>query len=171
MPHLKFALVLLTLLPAMLLFSVTAQAMSLPEAVQAYGEAWASRDVDRIVALHTEDSIFTLHIAGQEPAVGRAQIRSQFQAILESTPDYASKPYQMDFGPNFVVIMYRVLSGPSHPATLGAKVFTPNGGKDYTLDAIDLIVFDDGLVSAKHTFIDLETIRDHSSTTGVTAQP
>ncbi len=171
MSHLKSILAFLTLLPAVMLFSVTAQATSLPEAVQAYGDAWASRDVDRIVALHTEGSTFTLHVAGQKPAVGKAQIKSQFQAILNSTPDYASKPYQMDFGPNFVVIMYKVLSGPSHPATLGAAVFTPKGGSDYTVDAIDLIVFDDGLVSAKHTFIDLETIRDHTSTTDVTAQP
>lgn len=171
MSHLKSILVFLTLLPAVMLFSVTAQATSLPEAVQAYGEAWASRDVDRIVALHTEGSTFTLHIAGQEPAVGKAQIRSQFQTILESTPDYASKPYQMDFGPNFVVIMYKVQSGPSHPATLGMQTFTPQGESDYTIDAIDLIVFKEGLVSAKHTFIDLESIRDHSVAASSTSHP
>ncbi len=162
MSQMKSVLIMLTLLPGLLLLSFSAQAMSIPEAVQAYGEAWASRDADRIVALHTEDSTFTLHVAGQEPAVGKAQIRAQFEDILKSTPDYASKPYQMDFGPNFVVIMYKVQSGPSHPAVLGARTFTPEGSSDYTIDAIDLIVFEDGLVSAKHTFIDVETIRDHS---------
>lgn len=162
---------LLTLLTSVLLLSISAQAMNVPEAVQAYGEAWASRDVDRIVALHTEDSTFTLHVAGQEPAVGKAQIRAQFQNILGSTPDYASKPYQMDFGPNFVVMMYKVQSGPSHPAVLGAKTFAPEGSNDYTIDAIDLIVFEDGLVSAKHTFIDVETIRNHSEVTKAEPRP
>ena len=171
MSQMKSVMIMLTLLPGLLLLSFTAQAMSIPEAVQAYGEAWASRDADRIVALHTEDSTFTLHVAGQEPAVGKAQIRAQFQNILESTPDYGSQPYQMDFGHNFVVIMYKVQSGPSHPAVLGARTFTPEGSSDYTIDAIDLIVFEDGLVSAKHTFIDVETIRDHSEVATTTPQP
>ncbi len=153
------------------LMSMSAQAKGLEEAVQEYSAAWASHDVDRIVALHTEDSTFTLHIAGQEPAVGKAQIREQFQHILNSTPGYETESYQVDFGPDFVVIMYKVQSGPTEPLFMGDKVFTPDADNNYSIDAIDLLTFRDGLVSAKHTFIDLEEIREHSQVSTVTTTP
>jgi len=144
------------------MFSTATQAMSIAKATKAYGEAWASRDVDRIVALHTEDSTFTLHVEGQKPAIGKAEIREQFLNVLALTPDYASKPYRLDFGPNFVVIMYEILTGPQNPMQMGDETLIPEGDSDYRVDAIDLIVFEDGLVSVKHTFIDVERIRDHS---------
>ncbi len=153
------------------LMSMSSHAKGIEEAVEEYSAAWASHDVDRIVALHTDDSTFTLHIEGQEPAVGKAQIREQFRHVLESTPGYKTKAYQIDFGPDFVVIMYKVESGPTAPLMMGGKTFSPNADNDYAIDAIDLLTFRDGLVSAKHTFIDLEAIRDHSEVSLVTDVP
>ncbi len=165
MSYLKPLLVSFALLLGFLISAGQTQTISVADAVKAYGEAWASRDVDRIVSLHTDASTFSLHIAGQMPAVGKEKIRTQFEQILAASPDYASRPYQMELGPNFAVIMYKVLSGPTHSATYGGETFTPEGDNDYQIDAIDLIIFEDGLVSAKHTFIDMETVRDHTTIT------
>lgn len=158
-------------LAGIMLMSMSSYAKGIEEAVEEYSAAWASHNVDRIVALHTEDSTFTLHIDGQEPAVGKAQIREQFQHVLESTPGYKTEAYQVDFGPDFVVIMYKVQSGPTAPLVVGGKTFSPNADNDYAIDAIDLLTFRDGLVSAKHTFIDLEAIRDHSQVAPATSSP
>lgn len=158
-------------LAGIMLMSMSSYAKGIEEAVEEYSAAWASHNVDRIVALHTEDSTFTLHIDGQEPAVGKAQIREQFQHVLESTPGYKTEAYQVDFGPDFVVIMYRVQSGPTAPLVVGGKTFSPNADNDYAIDAIDLLTFRDGLVSAKHTFIDLEAIRDHSQVSPAASTP
>lgn len=158
-------------LAGLVLMSMSSHARGIKEAVEEYSAAWASHDVDRIVALHTDDSTFTLHIEGQEPALGKAQIRAQFQHVLDSTPGYKTEAYQVDFGPDFVVIMYKVQSGPTGPLVMGGKTFSPNSDSDYAIDAIDLLTFRDGLVSAKHTFIDLEAIRDRSEVSLVATSP
>ena len=46
-----------------------------------YGAAWADREVDAIMALHTEDTVYHLH-GGGEPAVGVAATREAFAAAL-----------------------------------------------------------------------------------------
>jgi ketosteroid isomerase-like protein len=54
-----------------------------------YGAAWAGRDLDAIMAMHTDDTVFHLH-GGGEPAVGRDATREAFAAALASGPISAS---------------------------------------------------------------------------------
>ena len=42
-----------------------------------YGAAWAAQDLDAIMALHTEDTVFHLH-GDVAPAVGSAAAREAF---------------------------------------------------------------------------------------------
>jgi len=42
-----------------------------------YGAAWAAHDLDAIMALHTEDTVFHLH-GDAPPAVGLAAVRDAF---------------------------------------------------------------------------------------------
>jgi len=42
-----------------------------------YGAAWAAHDLDAIMAMHTEETVFHLH-GGAEPAVGWAATRDAF---------------------------------------------------------------------------------------------
>ena len=128
------------------------------QAVDAYGRAWASRDVDAILDLHAEDTEFVLHAAGAEPAIGKPAIREAFAQILADNPDYASEPTNMKLGPDFVVITYEITTGPDRPFILGGTRFGAETS-DYRIPAIDVIAFEEGLVTTKHTFIDTETIR------------
>jgi ketosteroid isomerase-like protein len=51
-----------------------------------YGAAWAAHDLDAIMALHTEDTVFHLH-GDSEPAVGWSAAREAFAAALDEWPD------------------------------------------------------------------------------------
>lgn len=140
---------------------VQAQSAELADAIGRYGEAWASRDPARIAALHTPDSAFRLFVDGVPVARGRAAIEEAFTAILASNPSYASTVHDMRFGEDFVVIEYSIRMDPEATVELGQRSFSPTGSW-YEIDAIDLIEFEDGLVSLKHTFIDAEGLHNAS---------
>ena len=52
----------------------TVQKLDLTAISERYFAAWAARDPDAIVALHTEDTSFWMHMGG-EPVVGRDAVR------------------------------------------------------------------------------------------------
>jgi ketosteroid isomerase-like protein len=129
--------------------------------VQRYAEAWASRDAGRIVALHSADSTFRLFIDGAAPAKGQEAIRQQFQKILTDNPTYRSTVRSLSLGSDNVVIEYDIHMDPPRAFTFGASRYVPNG-RAYLLPAIDVIYFRDGLVTAKHTYLDATVIRHNS---------
>ncbi len=53
--------------------------------IEAYNDAWNRHDVDAIVAMHTEDSVFRNHTSGGE-AVGRAAIRRIVAGVFDILP-------------------------------------------------------------------------------------
>jgi uncharacterized protein (TIGR02246 family) len=126
-----------------------------------YAAAWGSRTPDRIAALHTPDTVFDLRIAGETPQTGRQAVRERFARILRDNPDYASTVTKVGFGPDFVVIEYRIAMNPPAPFVLGRVRYTP-ATVPYVVPAIDVIRFSDGLVSEKVTFLDVDTIRTNS---------
>lgn len=155
--------------PAAMMLVVTAVAVhsqdnaqpKLAGAVAEYAKAWISKDANRIAALHTEDSEFVLNVTGTEPAKGRAAIGAQFAQILRDNPAYVSTVRSIDFGETFVVIEYSFKMKPSGPFDLGKHRLNPDG-TTYDVPAIDVIHFKDGLVTAKHTYMDTEAVRDRS---------
>ena len=65
-----------------------------PEFAVGYSQAWGKRDPDAIVAMHTDDTVFTMHgyAAGREhPGVGEIEILRDKQAPvgLSGNPDLA----------------------------------------------------------------------------------
>ena len=58
-----------------------------PELAARYGEAWNSQDLDAIMDLHTDDSVFVAHAAGSVPAEGREAVREAFAGYLALLPD------------------------------------------------------------------------------------
>jgi len=51
-----------------------------------YGTAWAEHNLDAIMTMHTDDTVFHLH-GGGEPTVGLAATRESFAATLAQWPD------------------------------------------------------------------------------------
>jgi steroid delta-isomerase-like uncharacterized protein len=54
--------------------------------IDVYNEAWNEHDVETILALHTEDSVFENHTTG-DLNVGKEQIGNAIQAIFTVFPD------------------------------------------------------------------------------------
>jgi hypothetical protein len=101
-----------------------------------YFAAWAARDPDAIVALHTADTRFWTH-AGGEAVVGRDGVRETFAGIFEQFPDFSFETYRVLYGDDHWVLDWALISG------------------DLRFDCLDVVnVSPDGLVARKDTFID-----------------
>ncbi|MFD4406079.1 nuclear transport factor 2 family protein [Nocardia sp. NPDC058499] len=110
------------------------------ELFERYHACWADRDPDRIVALHTADSVFHLH-SGQEPARGRAAIREAAAGTFALVPDLAFRELSLRVGADFWVVRWQ-LTGTS--AT----------GRDVCVDLADFVLVEDGAVKEKHSYVD-----------------
>ncbi|MDW5597356.1 nuclear transport factor 2 family protein [Conexibacter stalactiti] len=109
--------------------------MSLRELFERYDDAWARRDLDAIVSMHSEEGVFHLH-AASEPATGREAVRATFATVMEQYPDLRFERRDVRLGDDFIVFEYVMrVSGVS-------------------IDAIDLFVVADGLVTRKDTYLD-----------------
>lgn len=136
-------------------------APAIQQLVGAYAAAWGSRDAARIAALHTVDTVFDLRVDGETPALGRDAAQARFAGILRDNPGYTSTVGKVGFGPDFVVIEYTIAMDPPAPFQLGQMRYVPTG-TPYSVPAIDVIHFRDGLVSEKVTYLDTDTVRARS---------
>jgi SnoaL-like protein len=72
-----------------------------------YGAAWASHDLDAIMALHTEDTGFHLH-GGAEPAIGWSATRDAFASAIEQWPDLRFDRKRVHIGAEHFVSEYEM---------------------------------------------------------------
>jgi len=101
-----------------------------------YFAAWAAQDPDAIVALHTPDTRFWMHMGG-EPVVGREPVRDTFAEIFAQFPDFTFEIYRVMFGADHWILDWALISG------------------DIRFDCLDVVdVSPDGLVARKDTFVD-----------------
>lgn len=104
------------------------------------GKAWAERDLDAIMALHTEDTIFHLHAEGVEVATGATAVREAFVATLARSPDLRFDRVRVRFDDAHFVSEY-VMSGTVE-------------GNPFTCDGVDIFFIRDGRVARKDTYAD-----------------
>jgi ketosteroid isomerase-like protein len=101
-----------------------------------YFAAWAARDPDAIVALHTEETQFWTHL-GAAPVRGREAVRAAFAEIFEQFPDLTWETYRVLYGDDHWILDWALISG------------------DIRFDCLDVVnVSADGLVARKDTFVD-----------------
>jgi hypothetical protein len=101
-----------------------------------YFAAWAARDPDAIVALHTEDTQFWTHL-GAAPVRGRDAVRTAFAEIFEQFPNLTWETYRVLYGEDHWILDWALISG------------------DIRFDCLDVVnVSPDGLVARKDTFVD-----------------
>ena len=109
----------------------------LKEFSERYFAAWAARDPEAIVAMHSEDTQFWTH-AGGEPAKGQDAVRAEFAQIFERFPEFSYETYRVLYGDDFWVLDWALING------------------DVRFDCVDIVnVSPEGLVSRKDTFIDM----------------
>jgi len=116
-----------------------------------YGDAWASHDAATIAPFHAEDGVFCLHAAAPEVR-GRDAIEAAFAGFLAQFPDLAFSSQQTliaDWGWTVRWTMSGTLAQPLELAGARAEA----GGR-IEIDAVDVITVEDGLLTAKHTYLD-----------------
>jgi ketosteroid isomerase-like protein len=115
--------------------TVTA-AVDLKAVSERYFAAWAQRDPDAILALHTDDTRFWTHV-GSDPVVGRDAVHATFSQLFETFPDFSFETYRVLYGEDHWVLDWALISG------------------DIRFDCLDVVVVSpDGLVARKDTFVD-----------------
>ncbi|MEV6066857.1 nuclear transport factor 2 family protein [Nocardia sp. NPDC052001] len=105
-----------------------------------YHACWADHDPDRIVELHTPDSIFHLH-SGSAPARGRDEIRASAAGTFALVPDLTFEQVSLRVGEDFWVVQW-VLRG------------TSVTGSPVAVDLADVVFVENGLVREKHSYVD-----------------
>jgi ketosteroid isomerase-like protein len=104
-----------------------------------YGAAWAAHDVDAIMVLHTEDTVFHLHASG-EPAVGWTATREAFVKAMEEWPDIRFERKRVHIGSGHFVSEY--------------EMSVTKDGREIVCDGVDVFSLQDGLVARKDTYLD-----------------
>lgn len=116
--------------------------LDIPALFRRYADTFATRDVEAIVALHAEDTVFQQH-TGRPPAPGRDGVRAAFTAIFTTWPDLTFDVDRVLYGDRFWVLDWTVV------AASGAV----------RLDCLDVVTVDDaGLVLRKDTYADTSVL-------------
>jgi steroid delta-isomerase-like uncharacterized protein len=120
-----------------------------------YGAAWAERDLDAIMAMHTEDTVFHLH-GGGEPAIGRAATREAFAAALAEWPDIRFDRKRVHIGAGHFVSEYEMSA-------------TTAEGQRLVCDGVDVFAVDEGRVARKDTYLDWPALQQQQAAGPVSA--
>jgi uncharacterized protein (TIGR02246 family) len=120
--------------------SETATEIDVKAIQQRYSEAWNSHDPDAIAALHTKDTRFCTHGAGPV-ADGREAMRTTATETFAQFPQFASKPNRVLFGSDHWVIEWTMVNA------------------DLSVDCVDVISLEDGLVKTKDTYFDFAQLQ------------
>jgi steroid delta-isomerase-like uncharacterized protein len=123
------------------------------ELAERYGEAWNSQDLDAIMDLHTDDSVFVAHAADTPPAEGRDAVREAFAGYLALLPDINFAERALHVGDDHWVLE-SVMSGTvAQPIEVEGEALGESGAR-VEVDCVDVIEVRDGRVASKHTYID-----------------
>jgi ketosteroid isomerase-like protein len=114
--------------------------MDIRELAIQYGQAWAAHDLDAVMSLHTEDTIFQVHRDNDTPAEGATAVREACSALLTQIPDLRFERKRVYLGEAHYVVEY-LMSG-----TLDSKPFA--------CDGVDIIAVRDGRVARKDSYAD-----------------
>jgi ketosteroid isomerase-like protein len=109
-----------------------------------YGAAWAAHDLDAIMALHTEDTVFHLH-GGGEPAVGWSATRDAFAGAMEQWHDLRFDRKRVYIGAKHFVSEY--------------EMSATTGGREVACDGVDVFSVKEGRVARKDTYLDWATVQ------------
>ncbi len=120
--------------------SETATEIDIEAIQQRYSAAWGSHDPDAIAALHTENTRFCTHGAGPA-AEGREAMRTTAAETFAQFPEFASKPIRTLFGTDHWVLEWTMTNA------------------DLSVDCVDVITLEDGLVATKDTYFDFAQLQ------------
>jgi steroid delta-isomerase-like uncharacterized protein len=130
-----------------------AESSEIRRLAERYGEAWNSQDLDAIMDLHTDDSVFVAHAAGSVPAEGKAAVREAFAGYLALLPDINFAERALHVGEDHWVLESTMSGTVAEPIEVEGESLGDHGAR-VEVDCVDVIEVRDGLVSSKQTYID-----------------
>jgi len=120
---------------------------------QRYGEAWNSQDLDGIIDLHTDDSVFVAHAAGSVPAEGKDAVREAFAGYLALLPDINFAERALHVGEDHWVLESTMSGTVAGSIEVDGQALGESGAR-IEVDCVDVIEVRDGLVASKQTYVD-----------------
>ncbi len=128
----------------------------LQEFIDRYNDVWNAHDVDAIVAMHTEDSVFENHVTG-DVNVGREQIGSAIRGIFSVFPDLSFEGRRQYLREDLVVQEWTARG--THEGTMSrAGIAVEPTGRKVDYRGMDVIPIRDGLVARKDVYSDSITL-------------
>ena len=124
----------------------------LQEQIAAYGEAWNRHDIEAIVAMHAEDSVFENHTSGGK-GVGKQAIREILKGVFAAFPDIRFEARRTYVRDGLVVQEWTATGTLAAPYTSGAVTVQPTGRK-VSWNGVDVIPFTGNLVARKDVYVD-----------------
>jgi steroid delta-isomerase-like uncharacterized protein len=118
-----------------------------------YGEAWNRQDLDAIMDLHTDDSVFVAQAAGSPPAEGKQAVREAFAGYIAMMPDINFAERALHVGEDHWVLE-STMSGTVDQAIQVENELFGTAGARVEVPCVDVIEVRDGLVASKHTYLD-----------------
>jgi steroid delta-isomerase-like uncharacterized protein len=123
------------------------------EAVMArYNDAWNRHDIDAILAMHTDDSVFENHTSGGK-GTGKAEIRSILEGIFATFPDLHFEGRRLYARDDLVVQEWTASATHTKPIARAGKTY-PATGKKISWKGMDIIPMRGGLVVRKDVYAD-----------------
>ena len=120
--------------------------------IERYNDAWNRHDIDAIVALHTEDSVFENHTSGGK-ATGRAEIRKLLESILATFPDLRFELRRLYLREDLVVQEWTARATFQNEIVRAGIAYAPTG-RELVWNGMDVIPMRNGLVARKDVYAD-----------------
>jgi steroid delta-isomerase-like uncharacterized protein len=128
----------------------------LQEFIDRYNDAWARHDVEAIVSMHTEDSVFENHVTG-DVNVGRDAIGQAVSGIFSVFPDLSFETRRQYVRDDLVVQEWTARGTHLGKMTrVGIEVEPTRRTVEYR--GMDVIPISDGLVARKDVYSDSITL-------------
>ena len=124
--------------------------------IDRYNAAWNDHDIDAIVSMHTDDSVFENHVTG-DVNVGREQIARSIEGIFAVFPDLQFETRRAYIREDLVVQEWTARGTQEGPMNRSGMTLEPTGRKvEYR--GMDIIPIEDGLVARKDVYSDGVTL-------------
>ena len=128
----------------------------LQELIDRYNAAWNAHDVEAIVSMHTEDSVFENHVTG-DVNVGREEIGRAIDGIFAVFPDLAFETRRAYVREDLVVQEWTARGTHEGPMTRSGIEVQPTG-RTVEYKGMDVIPIRHGLVARKDVYSDSITL-------------
>jgi len=125
-----------------------------------YLDAWNRHDLDTVTDLHSEDTVFTLHVGGLPSHTGRDAVRRAFENDLTNWPDAHWEPRRRSVTSDRCILEAKFTA--TAAAMLDANGAIVPAGSSLESACVDILEIRNGRISRKDTYLDALGLLSHA---------